>query len=113
MSAARSHDGGSQKATRLERQLRDVSARLKQTREELNIATEQLAVFRDQAEEARVRSLVSETPIAEQEYRENQRHAQVMERHHAELTAQAGRLDDEQSGLLDRLAAVLRESEDV
>ncbi len=93
---------------RIERQLRDVSGRLRATREEMGIAAEQLAVLTEQAEEARVRSLVSETPLAEQEYRENQRHVDVMARHYGDLVAQSARLEREQTELLDRLSLALR-----
>jgi len=41
----------------------DVHARLVRARQELAVAEEQLDVFLETAEEARIRSLVSETPL--------------------------------------------------
>ena len=41
---------------------------------------EQLAVLADAADDARIRSLVSETPLANREYTEAQRHADAMAR---------------------------------
>ena len=54
----------------VERRLRDVHARLVRAREELAILDEQLAVVSESTEEARIRSLVSETPLATHEYGE-------------------------------------------
>ena len=54
----------------LERRIRDVHARLVRAREELAVLDEQLAVVADAAEDARLRSLVSETPLATHEYAE-------------------------------------------
>src|SRR5688572_10060891 len=71
----------------LERRLSEVSGRLKALREELAVADEQVAALADMAEDARLRSLVSETPVADQEMREAQRHADAMIRHRAELAA--------------------------
>ena len=54
----------------LERRIRDVHDRLVRARQELAVLDEQLAVVADEAEEARLRSLVSETPLAAHEYAE-------------------------------------------
>ena len=62
----------------LERRIRDVHTRLVRAREELAVLDEQLAVVADEAEEARLRSLVSETPLAAHEYAEVKRHADAM-----------------------------------
>ncbi len=47
--------------------------------------------------------LVSETPLAEREYREAQRHADAMARHREEVWAEIARLEQAQDELLDRL----------
>lgn len=65
---------------RVERRLFDVHARLERARAELALADEQLVVFADAADEARVRMLVSETALAHREWNEAHRHAEVMER---------------------------------
>ena len=65
----------------VERRLTEVAERLKQLRDELGVADEQLAHLADEADDARLRALVSETPLAEREHREAQRHADAMRRH--------------------------------
>ena len=65
----------------VERRLTDVSTQLKDLRRELAVTDEQLAQLSDEAEDARLRSLVSETPLAEREHRVASRHAEAMQRH--------------------------------
>lgn len=64
----------------IERRLRDTEAKLARARQELSMLEEQAMSFNDDADEARIRSLVSETPLAEREWREANRHAGVMAR---------------------------------
>ena len=87
----------------IERRLTDVSQRLRRVREELVVLDEQREVFTDAAEDARVRSLVSETPIANREYEEAQRHADAMDRSRRLLLSQIAALSATQDELLDRL----------
>lgn len=87
----------------LERRLVELSDRLKDLRRELAVADEQLQVLAEQADEARLRSLVSETPIAGQEHREAARHADAMARHRDELRGTIAELERSQDELLDRL----------
>ena len=89
----------------LERRLGEVGERLKQVRGELKVAEEQLAHFADEADEARLRALVSETPLAEQEHREARKHSEAMRRHREELVAEITQLEQSQDALLDRLLA--------
>ena len=91
--------------TLIERRLRDTSDRLKIVRAEIGVAEEQLAHFADEADEARLRALVSETPLAEQDHREASRHAEAMRRHRDGLVAEAAQLEAAQDDLLDRLVA--------
>jgi predicted nucleic acid-binding Zn-ribbon protein len=92
----------------LERRLTEVADRLKQLRDELGVADEQLAHLADAADDARLRSLVSETPIADREHRDAQRHAGAMSRHRDEVLAAIVRLEQTQDDLLDRLLAESR-----
>ncbi len=87
----------------VERRLIEVGDRLKALRADLRVADEQLAHLAEEAEESRLRSLVSETPLAEREHREAQRHADAMERHRREVSAEIVRLEQAQDELLDRL----------
>ena len=59
----------------LERRLIDVSDRLKRLRAELAVADEHCAVLDAEADDARLRSIVSETPLAQAEAHEQRRHA--------------------------------------
>ena len=87
----------------VERRLIELGDRLKDLRADLRVADEQLAQLAEEAEESRLRSLVSETPLAEREYRDAQRHADAMERHRRELSVEIARLEQGQDELLDRL----------
>lgn len=91
----------------LERRLTEVADRLRELRHELHVTDEQLAHLAEQADEARLRALVSETPIAGQEHREAQRHVEVMSRHRDDVRAEIDRLERTQDDLLDRLSAEL------
>ena len=72
---------------------------------QLAVAEEQLAHLAEEADEARLRALVSETPLAGQEHREAERHAEAMRRHRDDLVAEVQRLEASQDTLLDRLVA--------
>ena len=92
----------------VERRLADVGARLKQLRDELSVSDEQLGHLVEAADDARLRSLVSETPLADREHQDAQRHADAMHRHRAEVLDQIARLEQTQDELLDRLMAETR-----
>ena len=87
----------------IERRLHDVTSRLKRAREELAVVNEQLAVFAEAADDARIRALVSETPLADREYDEAQKHADAMARSRAALLSTIEDLQRAQDDLLDRL----------
>jgi phage terminase Nu1 subunit (DNA packaging protein) len=87
----------------IERRLFDVAQRLKRAREELAVIEEQFAAMADAADEARIRSLVSETPLAHREYCEAQRHADAMDRTRRAVAAEVAELQVTQDDLLDRL----------
>lgn len=86
-----------------ERRLREVSAQARALRAELAVVDEHLAHLAAEAEDARLRSLLSETPLAEREHREAARHADAMDRQRRELVADLERLERQQDELLDRL----------
>jgi hypothetical protein len=86
----------------VERKLLEVSRRLKKAREELAVADEQLQALADAADDARIRSLVSETPLAARESQEARRHAEAMAGAQADLVAQVKRLEAEMDELLDK-----------
>jgi hypothetical protein len=88
----------------LERRLIDVSDRLKRLRAERAVAEEQCAVLVAEAEDARLRSLVSETPLAQAEAHEMRRHADAQMRQRDALRRAIEELERDQDALLDRMA---------
>jgi predicted nuclease with TOPRIM domain len=89
----------------VERKLSEAAERLRQLRTELSVVDEQLDSFTDAADDARLRAMVSETPMADREHRDAQKHADAMSRHRAELIAQIAELQRSQDELLERLFA--------
>ena len=89
----------------VERRLSQVTERLRQLREELHVSAEQLAHLADAADDARLRSLVSETPVADVDHRQAERHAEAMRRHQAKVAEEIAKLERDQDDLLDRFVA--------
>jgi predicted nucleic acid-binding Zn-ribbon protein len=89
----------------VERRLSQVSSRLRQLREELAVSAEQLAHLADAADDARLRALVSETPVADHDVRQAERHAEAMRRPRAKVEAEIAKLERDQDDLLDRFLA--------
>jgi hypothetical protein len=87
----------------VERRLAAVSERSRRRREELAMLDEERQVVAGDAEEARVRALVSETPLAEREAADAERHLGTIDRRRAEVVADLERLDRTLDELLDRL----------
>lgn len=89
----------------IERRLRDLSERLRIQRDDLRVTEEQLVQFNDEAEDARLRAVVSETPLAERDHREAARHRDKMLRHRDDLREAISELEVEQDRLLDQLTS--------
>jgi hypothetical protein len=89
----------------LERRISEVSERLKRLRVELAVVDEQMAFFADAADEARLRALVSETPLADREHHDAQKHADAMAQSRADMVLAIQALERSQDELLDRLVA--------
>jgi len=87
----------------VERRLSQVAERLRALREELRVIDEQLVQLSDDADEARLRSLVSETPLAERDHREAQRHADAMAARRDEVASEIAAHEARQDELLDKL----------
>jgi uncharacterized coiled-coil DUF342 family protein len=87
----------------VEKRLSVAAERLKRLRNELQVVDEQLAALADSADELRIRSLVSETPLADREHQEAQKHADAMARHRAEVVASIADLERSRDELLDQL----------
>ncbi len=94
-------------ASMLQRRLVDVSERLKKLRAELTVTEEQLAFLEEEADDARLRALVSETPLGDVEARDARRHADALARQRDALLRSVSELVREQDRLLDRMSAEL------
>ena len=87
----------------VQRKLTQASARIKEIRDELLVVDDQLAALADDADDKSLRALVSETPSADLEYREAQRHADAMRRHRESLARELADLENRINDLLDKL----------
>jgi hypothetical protein len=87
----------------IERRLFEVAKRIRAATEELAVVDEQLEALSEAADDARIRSLVSETPLAHKEHTEAQRHADAMARSRAKLVASIAEMRRSQDELLDKL----------
>ena len=81
----------------------EVHAILVRARQELAVAEEQLDVFLETAEETRIRALVSETPLADRDWQDAQRHAKAMVRARDTASARVAELERAQDELLGKL----------
>lgn len=89
--------------TLTERRLSETVDRLKILRAELLVAEEHIFHLAARADDARIRSLVSETPLAGREHRDAERHAGAMRKHRDSVVTNIGHLEQLQDQLLDRL----------
>ena len=87
----------------VQRRLTEVHQRLVKARQELAIVEEQLLVFDETADDARIRSLVSETPLANHDWNEARRHADAMRRGRDDARARVTELERAQDELLGKL----------
>jgi hypothetical protein len=87
----------------IERRLLDISDRIKQAQAELTVTDEQLAFLDEEAEDARLRAIVAETPMEVATATEAARHADALRRHRDALVRTIDDLRGDQDALLDRL----------
>ena len=90
---------------RIERRLQGIGRQLSAMRADLRVCEEQLVQVAGEADDYRLRALVSETPIAEREYREARRHAERLRHQRDEIAERIARLEADQDALLDRFSA--------
>lgn len=86
-----------------ERRLTQVSARLRELRDELSMIDEQLSQVCDEADDLRLRAMVSETPQAGYESNQARKHVEAMTRHRTHVVDEIAKLAARQDELLDRL----------
>ncbi|HJM31516.1 MAG: hypothetical protein CL437_07290 [Acidimicrobiaceae bacterium] len=87
----------------IERRLSEIGERLRRLRADVAVTEEQISHLADEADEARVRHLVSETPLSERGRREADGQVHAMSRHREDLLAEVLRLEITQDELLDRM----------
>ena len=87
----------------IERRLRNVSNQLVELRNELRVIDEQLLHFADEADDARLRALVSETPLAGREHRNASRTVTALQNDRSVKVDRLVKLEAKQDSLLDEL----------
>lgn len=90
----------------IERKLRNLTEELSRLRGELAVLDEQLAHVADEADDARLRSLVSETPLAGEEHREAAKAVAAIQRDREAKMNRLTKLEAKQDALLDQLSSV-------
>lgn len=87
----------------IERRLRNVSQQIVDLRNELCVIDEQLLHFADEADDARLRAMVSETPLAGREHRDASRTVTALQRDRSVKQDRLTNLETKQDELLDEL----------
>jgi len=88
---------------RIQQTLADLNDRIARAREDLRIVEEQLLYQMDVLEEAKTRMLVSETPLADRDYRIARDDHDRMVKEREKVTVEIAELQREQDRLLDRM----------
>ena len=88
---------------RIHKNLSDLADELMRAREDLRIIEEQLLFQTDVVEEAKTRMLVSETPLADEEFRIARDDFDRLQRQRQRLITEVDDLRREQDRLLDRM----------
>ena len=87
----------------VEKRLMEISRRIKQQKEDLLVAEEQLISLRSDADEARIRSLVSDTAISDNDRRDSVRQSENMQKYCHKIRNEIQRLEEIQDALLDKM----------
>lgn len=87
----------------IERRLRNVSNQIVDLRAELRVIDEQLLHFSDEADDARLRAMVSETPLAGREHRDASRTVTALQKDRSVKNDRLVNLEKKQDDLLDEL----------
>lgn len=91
---------------RIERQLAGVAEELRALRAEAAIGAEQLSQVAAEADDARLRALVADSPLARHEDGDARRSADTLAKHHSRVVAKVAELEARQDELLDELTAL-------
>ncbi len=90
-------------ATRIERRLRANQEKLRQYHEDLSVVSEQLQAVNDVADDAELRSIVAETPLADAEATDAVRQRDALARERDHIVGRIAKLEAEQDRLLEDL----------
>jgi hypothetical protein len=88
----------------IRRKIQDVQSRIVALRLEIGVLDEQVEAFDEDAEEHRVRAVVSETPLAAREHAEASRHAEIAHRARTTAAETLVKLEATRDGLLEQLS---------
>ena len=88
---------------KIDQSMNQLNGRLSKAKEELRIVEEQLLFQMDVLEEAKTRMLVSETPLADSEYRIARDDYERLDKQRTRAIELIGELEREQDRLLDRM----------
>lgn len=86
---------------RTERRLAEVSSRLTALRKDVQVAEQAFLQVEFEADDARLRAMVSETPLAQKEHEQVRRQSELARRSRDELRAEVAKLEQRQDELLD------------
>lgn len=87
----------------IEKKLTSVSTEMRKLRDDLRVLDEQLLQVSDEAEDSRLRALVSETPLAAAEQRDAQKAVGALRRDRETMIRRLQKLEVLQDELLDQL----------
>lgn len=87
----------------IERRLAALTPEIHAAREEVRVIDEQLLHFADSAEDARLRSMVSETPLAAREHRDAAKTVANLQRDREKWSERLAALETQQDQLLDEM----------
>ena len=90
----------------IERKLIAVSEQIRVLQKELGVIEEQLVYVMDTEDDARLRSIVTETPVAVGEHREATKAVAAIRRDREARMNKLAKLESKQDALLDRLSQV-------
>jgi hypothetical protein len=93
----------------IERRLKANGVRLKSLRQELAELSEQREQLADEADDHRLRAIMSDSPMDALEAKESGRHADAFGRRRADIVDEIAKLEAQQDRLLDDLSAANRE----
>lgn len=87
----------------IKKKLNNVSSEIREIEQELQVLDEQILYFADVEDQARLKAMVAETPIASKEHTEAKRTLDVMQKNRSQLSEKLIQLNRMADALLDSL----------